>query len=468
VQTIFIPSIVSQLGLAFDRSTLESDGETVSAKSATYLFAMLLVVVTLFIASERIAIRPNAKSRVTVLYWEKWTGSEADEMRKTVDAFNRSQDKISVKYLSISDVANKTLLATAGGDPPDVAGLWGDDVTQFADANALTDLTELARKNGIVQADYIPAYWGVLNYRGKLWALPSTPSSTAMHVNAELAPQGFNTPATFPHTFEALDRLSDRVTKIGKGGQLELAGFLPSEPGWWNWAWGYWFGGNLMQGNRLTINDPLNVKAFEWIAHISKKIGVGPMQNFQSGFGNFASPEDAFMAGKVVSELHGVYKANYIRLYKPDMKWFALPFVHPEDRPDLADRSALGTDLLVIPSGAKHPKEAFAFLKYLQRQDVMESLCMRHGKNSPLAKVSKYFLNHHPNPYIALFDRLARSKGAFFPPQVGILPQIEDEMGNVFQEVNLGEKTPQQALDEAQARLNSQWLTYQRQVLGQP
>jgi ABC-type glycerol-3-phosphate transport system substrate-binding protein len=389
-------------------------------------------------------------------------------MRKSIDAFNRSQDRIFVRYLSISDVANKTLLATAGGDPPDVAGLWGDDVTQFADANALTDLTDMAAASGLNESYYIKGYWDMLTYRGRLWALPSTPSSTALHVNADLVPKQYSTPETFPDTFEGLDKLSDSLTRKSPSGRLELAGFLPSEPGWWHWAWGYWFGGNLVDGDKLTMNAPLNVKAFEWIASFGKKIGSQPMQNFASGFGNFASPQDAFMADKVASELHGVYKANYIRLYNPKMHWFAMPFVHPASRPDLANRSALGTDLYMIPRGAKHPKEAFEFLKYMQRQDVMESICMRHGKNSPLAKVSDNFLTHHPNPYIGLFDRLARSKGAFSPPQIGILAQIEDEMSNAFSVVNLGQKTPQAALDDAQTRLDGQWATYRKQVLNQP
>src|SRR5687768_15432378 len=75
---------------------------------------------------EKAVARQDRTDRVTVIYWEKWTGSEGIEMRKVVDAYNRSQDKIFVKYLSISGVDNKTRLATAGGNPPDIAGIWGD------------------------------------------------------------------------------------------------------------------------------------------------------------------------------------------------------------------------------------------------------------------------------------------------------------------------------------------------------
>ena len=423
------------------------------------------VVLGAFGMSERVVSRQGRDDRVTVLYWEKWTGDEGEEMRKTVDAFNASQGRVFVKYLSISGVDQKTMLATSGGNPPDVAGLWGNNVCQLADAKAVIDLTPLAAGKGIGQGDYIPCYWDMLTYRGGLWALPSTPASTAMHVNSDLVPREFSTVATFPQTFEGLDALVDRVSKRAKDGSLSMAGFLPGEPGWWHWAWPYWFGGKLIDGDRVTIDTPEALRAFTWIAEYGKRFGISQVQSFTSGFGGFASPQDAFMSGKVATELHGVYKANYIRLYQPKMKWFAVPFPHPKDRPDLAGRAVVDSDVLCIPRGARHPKEAFEFIAYVQRQDVMERLCSAHGKNSPLMKVSEGFMKGHPNPYIRLFDRLARSPGAFHPPKTGIFPQVSGEIGNAYQEVSTGAKTPKQALADAQARVEGLWQTYQKQVL---
>ena len=76
---------------------------------------------------------PRAKEgtvpdRVVVRYWEKWTGVEAEAMRKIVDRFNATvgaDQKIWVEYCSVSNVDHRTLIATAGGDPPDVAGKRG-------------------------------------------------------------------------------------------------------------------------------------------------------------------------------------------------------------------------------------------------------------------------------------------------------------------------------------------------------
>jgi len=437
-----------------------------SPKGVLITIAGVAIFATALSMSEAVVSRQGKKDRVTVLYWEKWTGDEGEEMRKTVNFFNASQDRIFVKYLSISGVDQKTMLATSGGNPPDVAGLWANNLCQLADAKAVIDLTQLAREKGITEATYIPCYWDEMTYRGGLWGLPSTPASIAMHVNADLVPKEYATPETFPQTFEALDAMVDKISKKGKDGTLIMAGFLPGEPGWWHWAWPAWFGGKLLDGDKITIDTPEAERAFEWIARYGKRFGISQVQSFSSGFGNFASPQDAFMSGKVASELHGVYKANYIRLYNPKMRWFALPFPHPQDRPDLAGQTVVDSDVLCIPRGAKHPKEAFEFIAYVQRQDVMERLCSAHGKNSPLAKVSEQFLKNHPNKFIRLFDQLARSPLAFHTPKTGIFPQLSAEISNAYQEVSTGAKTPKQALSDAQKRIDGLWATYQDQVVN--
>ena len=48
---------------------------------------------------------PSGKVHIT--YWEKWSGFEAEAMQRTVDQFNRSQNKIVVAFLSLSSVTLK-------------------------------------------------------------------------------------------------------------------------------------------------------------------------------------------------------------------------------------------------------------------------------------------------------------------------------------------------------------------------
>src|SRR5690349_1740858 len=70
--------------------------------------------------SEEITKPPPPTRRVHVVYWEKWTDFEGAAMRDVVNAYNASQDKIQVDLLTVSGIENKTLMAIAGANPPDV------------------------------------------------------------------------------------------------------------------------------------------------------------------------------------------------------------------------------------------------------------------------------------------------------------------------------------------------------------
>lgn len=415
-------------------------------------------------AGETVVKERKTDGRVTVIYWEKWTGDEGKALRRVVDKFNAEQDKIFVKVLTISNVNDKTLLATSGGNPPDIAGLWDNNIAQFADAQAAMDLTEMCREAGIGPEDYIKPYWDTCEHRGKVIALPSTPASTALHVNRALVPEKYRDPANFPKTIEEFDALMESISKTRPDGSIEVAGFLPSEPGWWPWLFGYFFGGELFEDGEITLDAPRNIEGYEWVQKWAKLYGPGNVQTFQSGFGNFSSPQNAWLEGKVAVVLQGVWMANFVQLYNPELDWYAVPFPYPADRPELAGTTMCGLDVLMIPRGAKHPKEAFEFIKFVQRQDVMEMLCSDHGKNSPLSVVSEEFFNNHKNPYIRLFDQLARSPNAVITPKTGVWNEVSAEITNAFQEINLQSRTPAEALRRTQTRMKPTYIDHEAKV----
>ena len=87
---------------------------------------------------------PPTNGRVEISYWEKWSGFEDDAMQAVVDDFNNSQNRIFVRKLTgIGEIERKLMLATAGGDPPDVAGIWPATITGFSEKGALTPLDKM-------------------------------------------------------------------------------------------------------------------------------------------------------------------------------------------------------------------------------------------------------------------------------------------------------------------------------------
>ena len=459
------------------------------------LAIMGLVAVAILLFGGRTASSSH-EGRVVVTYWEKWTGEEAEQMMQIVDDFNRTVGKekgIYVQYLSMSNVNQKTLVATAAGVPPDIAGLWEPQVAQFAAINAAEPLDELAAAHGITEDYYKPVYWEGCRYNGKLWALISTPAAVALHYNKRLmleaAPAlrraGLD-PNRPPRTLDELDRYAvalDRFEQLPNGKKrIKIAGYLPMEPGWFLSYTAYWFGAELFdeKTQKLNLTDPRIVRAYEWIKSYSVRLGKDSMTEFRSGFGSFNSTQNPFLARTIVMEQQGPWMANFIENLKPEMnrwkfskeqerklprearkanyEWGVAPF--PSAVKGLDDVTQAGFDTLVIPRGAKHKEEAFEFIAYVNRQDVMEKLNSLHCKNSPLSKVSEKFIRDHPNPYIDVFERLAASPNAHGVPPIPIWPEVGEEMSVAAQRVYLLEAEPEQVLAEAQARLQEKYDSF--------
>lgn len=398
-----------------------------------------------------------ADGRVAVTYWEKWTGFEAESIQKVAEAFNAGQERIEVQVFTTSQVQRKVLMATAGGIPPDIAGLMCSEVVPYADKNALLPLDDYATAAGITSERYISRYWDLCYYRGHLWALPSTVTSLALHWNKRLFREAGLDPEHPPETIEQLDEYAGRLTRRDAQGDITQIGFMPAEPGWWPWAWGGFFGGRLWNGkDTITTTAPENLRAFEWVRGYADRLGVKALQVFASGFGNFSSPQNPFLSEIVAMELQGVWMHNFIANYAPHLEWGAAPFPHPSDRPDLKASAPVECDVLMIPHGADHPAEAFEFIAFVASQTGSELLAAGHRIFTPLIDVSEAFLRRHPNPYIEVFIDLARSRNAFTEPQLPLWQQYAAELGTAFDQVWLAERTPLEALQAVEDRMQRQ------------
>ena len=435
-----------------------------------------------------------------IAYWEKWGGNEARQMNEIVDDVNHPvgrEKKIFVQYLSISTVDKKTLTATAAGVPPDVAGLWDRQLTQFAAEDALEPLDNLAAEHGITPDLYKPVYWKSCTYNGRLWGLVSTPYAYALHYNKwhfwaaadRLRAAGLD-PTRPPATLQDLDHYAKVLDLRDPGtGHIERAGYLPMEPGWTIAVTAYWFGGNIFdeKTNKFTLTSPQNIAAFNWVRSYTLKLGDAAMSQFSGRFGElFNTPNNPFLTGQVSMVCQGPWMANYIYDLKPSMsealvpyclerylprvarpfnyKWDVAPF--PSAVPGLNGVTYDSFDVLVIPRGSHHKREAFEFLAYVNRQDVQEKLCSMHCKNSVLASYSRDYIRTNPNPYIEMFEKLAASPNARGTPTVPIYPLAEDEIKQAAQTAALQLDVPvEQCLQETQDRLTQkldQFLDGQR------
>lgn len=418
---------------------------------------------------------PAADDVVHVTYWEKWTDIEGSAMQRVVDQFNHSQKKIHVDFLSISDIERKTILATAGGDPPDVAGLFSQDMYTFSDFGALTPLDEFMKQDGQTQDEwlsrYYPVFADICTYHDHVYGVISTPAVSGLYYNKTLFREAGLDPNHPPQTLAELDAFSDKMTKKDPvTHKLLQVGFLPEQPGWPQWGYSLWMGGSLWDGHQITIGkDPLNLVAYQWVKGYSDRYGVAAINSFSGGVGNLTTPQYGFFSGKIAMLLQGVWLDHYIRLYSPHMDYGLAPWpVCPQGAKDFTLTIA---DVLTIPRGAKHPHEAWEFIKFVNsinpeaktRDELQgeELLCFLQEKSSAFQVWSPYFTNNHPNPNIKFYRQFSSSPHAVHCPKIGIWQEYSRELNVLFDRVRLLTNSPAEALSLCQDRVQKSFTWYQ-------
>ncbi len=424
--------------------------------------------------------KATSDGRIHVTYWEKWGGNEAPAMRAVVDQFNASQDRITVDFLSVSQIDRKVTIAIAGGDPPDIAGLWSYNLAALADMDAILPLGEFMAAEGVSREEWLQRYTSGLTplfrYHGEVFGLPSTPFASALHWNKTMFRQAGLDPEWPPGTVEELDEMARQLTrKDPHTGQLSQLGFLPSEPGYWTWAFGPWFGAPLFNaaGAVNLAHAPGQLAAMRWVRQYTEEFGLDATRRFTSGFSGASTQQSPFLTGKIAMMFQGPWINRSIRLYAPGLDYGVSPWPHvPGTNP--APFVTVDSDAVAICRGSRHPEAAWEFIKFLSSSNPaaetesdlrgMETVCFLQEKPSPLRVWSPYFTNHHPNPYVGKFREFMASPNATTTPVVGIWQEYARELEHATNDVRLLKATPEEALNYAQQRVQRSWVRHQKSM----
>ncbi len=384
--------------------------------------------------------RPAPPGRQVITYWEKWTTHEGAAIQRVVDDFNASQDRIWVRREPVSSIQEKALLAIAGGDPPDLVGLFSFNIPQCAESGAALPLDRWP--NHPTPERYAPAVWSLLTYEGRPWAGVNTCYTFALYYNRAHFREAGLDPDRPPRTIAELDDFAQRLTRYDGAGRLVRAGFLPNVPPWWPFLWPAVFGGRLFDaaGNRATTASPQNIAAFEWVRSWPGRFRAGTLGGLSSAFeGAYHTAQDPFLSGRVSMIVQGPWIANVARQLRPDFDYGCGPLPVADEIYDATRPvSMIECDVLMIPRGCPHPDEAFEFFAYTQRPSVQEALAFAHCKSSPTTPVSDDFFERHPNRYVRVHDALARSPRVQVLPQTRVWPEYHRRLVGVLQAVWAG------------------------------
>lgn len=405
-----------------------------------------------FLAScSRIQNDRTEDGRTIVTLWTSWAGTERAGIDAVIADYNASQDQVFVRSLNITDPQTKIMLATAGGNPPDIAIMNNQFIAPYVENNALTPLDGLCAKAGITPDQFVKTFWETATYRGHIWALPLTCSVTTLHYNKKIFRDlGFDGP---PETLEELERINNLITEKRDDGALERIGHLPLEPGWWRPEWSNWFGAGSYDGeSQMLFTAPAWQAAGDWLASYNERFGMDELIKLRSGFGRFTSPQNPFFTGRVSMVLQGIWMNRFIETFAPeDFEYGCAPFPASENA-DIPYFAIADADLAVIPKGADHLEEAFAFMKYLASQEGLEPLALAHGKMTSLKAVSPNFYDTHPHPYLQVFLDIANSGYAKARPQLTQYQSYFTATNETVNSITYGLVSPEEGLAALQER----------------
>lgn len=402
--------------------------------------------------------------RIVVRYWEKWAGAEGESIRRLVERFNESvgaERGIWVEYCTISNVDQRLLIATAGGDPPDVAGLFDYVLPQFAEQDALLPLDELIDEFGIDLDAFKPIWLDIGRYQGRLFALPSTPYTILLFYNRALFRAAGLDPDSPPRTTAELNAFAEKLTKPSADGKtITQLGFTasPSMLGWWHWVWPCFFGARLLDGERCVIDGMASIEAMEWINDFRESVGEEACLEFES-VSVIESADNPFLSGRLAMVFQGPWMTNWARRYAPDLDYGVALF--PSSTPDRRHVFA-SLDLFVIPRGAAHPREAMTFLTWMMQPEILDTLNREHGKVSPFRNPTPGFYESHPNPFVRTFDEAALSPDAFGYPATPIWSQVRIETLLALNTILRGADSPAETLHQRQSAVDRAYEEWKR------
>ncbi|MGB8646739.1 MAG: extracellular solute-binding protein [Anaerolineae bacterium] len=333
------------------------------------------------------APNPPAQAKAKLKVWVEMS----DNPKLFQDAFAQyaKANNVDVEVV-VPAPMDKILAALSGSDAPDIVAMSTATLAQSLAYQGLTlDLKTLGAQGGIDFNDIYPSSLGVCQQGTKLACLPWGTDTQALFWNKDMfeaAGLDANKP---PKTLDELVAYADKLTKKDAKGKYTQMGFIPDFPWSQQGTINVLFGGsNYADGGRtLTVNSPANVASYVWAQQFYKKYGAKEVTDFKSGFGDYASSENGFFAGKVAMMVDGewVPGPNFIPKFSPALNYGVAPIPVPADKSDAYGSATVGGTIVVVPASTKDKAATAKLLAWMESPQVVADI-MTQMANLPSSK----------------------------------------------------------------------------------
>ncbi|HET6485754.1 MAG TPA: ABC transporter substrate-binding protein [Spirochaetia bacterium] len=256
----------------------------------------------------------------------------------------------------------KTAVQTAiqgGAKPPTLAVMLATDVYDLVNAryvDSLDDLVAQAPGGAAFVKDFLPAYMGNSQYKGKLWSLPFQRSAVVLYYNADLFAAAKLSP---PRSWDEMGRDAQALTV--DGGKTRWGIEIPTENPYWTFQPLAIGSGKNVFSDDVTVNfnAPEVVDAVQFYLDLSQKYRSTPA-GVQASWG---TSTQNFAAGKTAMIIHTTGSlAGILKTAKFKVGVMAVPGKLPGT---LASVTGGGNVYLTAGHTPEERKAAFALIQYI-------------------------------------------------------------------------------------------------------
>jgi multiple sugar transport system substrate-binding protein len=390
-----------------------------------------------------------AADGTVTLEFAQWWGAElpAGEFDKIINDFTAQNPNIKIKLLSAPYASTKQQLLTGAASKtlPDVVGLDGAWVNDFARQGAITDMTQL-----MADADYDDSQLASqIQVDGKTYMIPVVNFVYPLFVNKDLlAKAGVDAvPTTRTEFLEAAEKISASGGDV-KGWALPLDTAVPNgvqnDVMSWLWASG---GSMLTDDGKPNLTSPQVKSTVEFVKSLNDADVIAP--------GSLTMKEqdkvEKFSNGQIGMMIDSLAHINLIKENQPDLD-FEVVALPAEDGYTGERGIPYASWGIGISDSTEHKAEAFTFVSYLMSQ----------ATNASLSTIANGFPgNKDAEPDFSNSDPLFRA--AFDIYQQGYpanefvgLPKSEDLMRSFAEQLQLV-LTDRSSVDDALAKSQENW-----------
>lgn len=382
---------------------------------------------------------------VTISYFAFSPGAEHEkDLQAMIAAFEAQNPDIHIEYelAAYTDYFTKLQTQIAGGTAPDTFELNYENFVSYAAKGALLDLDPLIAAD----ADFDPASlnkqaYDAFKYDGKQYGMVESFSNVVLFYNKDLFDQaGLAYPTadwTWEDELEAAQKLTDAENGIwGTYAPLQFWEFYKTIAQ---------NGGSIFNEDKteVTVNSPQNVETLQWMVDKSRKYHVSPTAEEMSG----QSDTDLFKEGKIAMFRTGIWMFDAFK----DTAFTWDIALEPGNTQKAHHFFSNG---IAVSKDTEHQEAAWKWVKFMSASEEAAQIRIDSSWELPAVSdeslVNGYLEKTPPESREVVFEALDT---LVVPPVIEDWSKMTDMFGVELEKVSLGQKTPEQALADAEKQL---------------